>query len=423
MKPLCIAALAALFAPLAAGAADFDKAFSDSTLRIDYMLSGKPGDVNIGLRHMHKWASWGGRKGHLKEAPYTGNGDITVTSLQGDTLYRNSFSTLFNEWLDLGDTTPSTCQLPLLVPYPKEKVVVTTRLLDKYHKVVAEATHTVDPADILIRNNQAPLLPHKYIRKGADAGTHVGIAFMGEGYRQEDMGQFYIDAEQAVDAILSHEPFKELQERIDFIAIETPSKDQGVSVPKKNEWKDTSFKSHYSTFYSDRYLTSPEVFAMYDALRGIPAQHIIVLVNTEEYGGGGIYNAYTLTSARHATARPVVVHEFGHSFGGLTDEYFYEEEVMSDTYPTSVEPWEPNITTLVDFDSKWKDMIPAGTPMPTDPKDAEKYPVGLYEGGGYSFHGVYRPADNCRMRINEIDAFCPVCQAALKRIILFYTED
>lgn len=195
-----------------------------------------------------------------------------------------------------------------------------------------------------------------------------------------------------------------------------------MSIPRLDQWKNTAFHSHFSTFYSDRYLTTSRLKALHDALAGIDYEHIIVLANTDEYGGGGIYNSYTLTTAHHESFRPVVVHEFGHSFGGLADEYFYEEDIMSDTYPTDVEPWEPNVTTRVNFASKWADLIPEGTPMPTPAEDFNTYQVGLYEGAAYSFKGLYRGSYNCRMRTNDYPAFCPVCQRALRRLIEFYTE-
>ncbi|MDE6430560.1 MAG: M64 family metallopeptidase, partial [Duncaniella sp.] len=161
---------------------------------------------------------------------------------------------------------------------------------------------------------------------------------------------------------------------------------------------------------------------IHNAISGIPYEHIIILANTDEYGGGGIYNSYTLTTARHKNFRPVVVHEFGHSFGGLADEYFYEQE-QEESYPLDVEPWEPNITTLVDFDSKWKHLVKEETPVPTPEKSAAIYPVGVYEGGGYTFKGVYRPADRCRMRDNDWPVFCPACEEALANLIDFYAGE
>jgi hypothetical protein len=148
---------------------------------------------------------------------------------------------------------------------------------------------------------------------------------------------------------------------------------------------------------------------MHDKLCGIPYEHIIILANTDTYGGGGIYNSYTLTTAHHPVFKPVVVHEFGHSFAGLADEYFYDDQYVEYYYP-GTEPWEQNITTLADFDSKWKDMLDAG--------QAE-----LHEGAGYQSKGVYRPADDCRMRTNRPDHFCPVCQRVITRIIEFYTTE
>ena len=127
--------------------------------------------------------------------------------------------------------------------------------------------------------------------------------------------------------------------------------------------------------------------------------------------------------------KPVVVHEFGHSFGGLADEYFYDNDVVeiaknvkpsADTYPLDVEPWEQNISTRVNFASKWKDMLPSGAPIPTPIAEKKKYPVGVYEGGGYSAKGIYRPAYDCRMKTNEYPEFCPVCQRAIRRMIEFY---
>ena len=151
---------------------------------------------------------------------------------------------------------------------------------------------------------------------------------------------------------------------------------------------------------------------MHDRLCGIPYEHIVILANTDTYGGGGIYNSYTLTTALHSAFKPVVVHEFGHSFAGLADEYYYDDMYVQYYYPHT-EPWEQNITTLKDFGSKWKDM------MGEIPGQAGN-DVGLYEGAGYQSKGVWRPAPDCRMHTNKADCFCPVCQRAISRIIEFY---
>ena len=197
-----------------------------------------------------------------------------------------------------------------------------------------------------------------------------------------------------------------------------------MSIPRDHAWKSTAVSSHFDTFYSERYLTTRSVKTIHNWLAGIPYEHIIILANTDTYGGGGIYNSYTLTTAHHPMFRPVVVHEFGHSFGGLADEYAYDD-AESPFYPQTIEPWEQNITTLVHFEDKWKDMVPEGTPIPTPAEtDPDKLytRVGVFEGAGYTAKGVYRPTTECRMKINEAPQFCPVCQRALERLIRFYTD-
>jgi hypothetical protein len=160
-------------------------------------------------------------------------------------------------------------------------------------------------------------------------------------------------------------------------------------------------------------------------VRNIPCEHLVILANTDTYGGGGIYNSYTLTTAHHTAFRPVVVHEFGHSFAGLGDEYFYETSDNNDEmHSLDHEPWEQNITTMVDFESKWKDMVAEGVEIPSQPtkERQDNYTIGVYEGGGYMTKGMYRPAVICRMRDNVATQFCEVCQRAIERIILYNTE-
>lgn len=403
-------------------ASDFNEVFSDSTLRIDYILSGTQKQPAVSIHKKYKSPHWYGRKSNLLRPKYLGNDCITVTSLNGDTIYSTSFSSLYNEWLSLGDSVAQAFEATVLIPLPKDTAIATLQVFDSRHNTIASHALTIYPNDILTQTPVKPTTPYKYIHKGNYPGHKISVAILAEGYTLDEMDTFLQDANTTVEALFDHEPFNEMRERFDFIAVLSPSADSGVSIPKFNDWKNTAFSSNFSTFYSDRYLTTNAMFDVNDALTGIPYEHIIILANTEEYGGGGIFNSMTLTAAHHPKFRPVVVHEFGHSFGGLADEYFYVGDVMDDTYPTDVEPWEPNVTSLVDFASKWQHLIPEGTPTPTDPKDADKYPIGLYEGAAYSFKGLYRPADFCRMRTNDIDHFCPVCQNALRDLIIYYTE-
>lgn len=417
---LCLIAVASTRAQV------FADHFADKTLRVDYIFNGNASGQAICLDELSALPTWAGRKHHLAELPLQGNGQIVMrNAASGKTIYTTSFSSLFQEWLETDEARNVTkgFENTFLLPYPLQPVEIEITLLDPRRNVRASMKHIVHPNDVLIeQKGNSHITPHKYLLHNDSPEKCIDVAILAEGYTLQEMQTFYEDADIACKSIFDHEPFKSMKKRFNVVAVASPSTDSGVSVPRLNEWKHTAFGSHFSTFYSDRYLTTSRVKAIHDALAGIPYEHIIILANTEEYGGGGIYNSYTLTTAHHPMFRPVVVHEFGHSFGGLADEYFYDNDVMTDTYPLDIEPWEQNISTQVDFAAKWKDMLSENTPVPTPAEVSENYPTGVYEGGGYSAKGIFRPAENCRMRTNEYPAFCPVCQRALRRIIEFYTE-
>lgn len=379
----------------------------DSTLRLDYVLGIADGRPAVMLHEVSKLDGWGGRTVNLDRAPLQGNGQVVVADrVTGRILYRRPFSTLYQEWLHLpgADSVSVSFEHTVEVPLPERDAVVKLMLFDNRHDTIATHTYLYSPDEILVRERKRPELPHRLLH----AATHpspISVAILSEGYRADEAETFYADAQAFVDELLSYEPFCRYADRLQFTAIAIPSADSGVSSPRSGRWLDTPFGSHFDTFHMDRYLTSPRVWDMHTAAAAVPAAHIVVLANTDQYGGGGIYNNYALTAAHVPFFRPVAIHEFGHSFGGLADEYFYDDE-MDGTYAPDVEPWEPNITTLVDFASKWEGMPDTGT----------------YEGGGYRSKGIYRPAFDCRMRTNEYPSFCPACRASLERTILFLTE-
>lgn len=410
-----------------AQAQTFDEYFQDKTLRIDYIFSGNEKSQSVAVDELNVLPRWYGKRQRLGELPVEGNGQITVKDHRtGKVIYRNSFSTLFQEWLTEPEAKTATRSFEnvFLVPMPKDTVDVTVDLRNNRRQVVTSLTHQVVPTDILIHHKGGHPTPYVTLQQAADTTRCIHIAFLAEGYTADEMDTFIKDAQESTDAIFAHEPFKSMKDRFNIVAVESPSADSGTSIPSKGEWKNTALSSHFDTFYSDRYLTTLHLKDMHDWLAGTPYEHIIVLVNTEKYGGGGILNSYNLAMAHNKWTKPVVVHEFGHSFAGLADEYAYETEQLG-MYPHDIEPWEPNITTLVDFGSKWGDLIKKGTPVPTplskNEKDATSK-VGVYEGAGYDPKGVYRPVQDCRMRTNQTPEFCPVCKRALQSLIDFYTK-
>lgn len=409
IKTILATALALLAFHPAASAQQLDSRLEDNTLRIDYIFSGTDKTCDIAVDELNSLKGWAGRRINMKDVPLRGNGQICMTeAASGDTLYRMSFSTLFQEWQATEEATrvSKSFENVFLVPMPTVQVNLTVELYDFNNEVSATLTHPVDPKDILIRPKSANT-ETRYIHKAGSSEDCIDVAIVAEGYTAGEMDRFYKDAETAADALFKHKPFKEFKDRFNIIAVACPSNDSGVSVPREGKWMDTAIGSHFDTFYSDRYLTTLRLKKLHDVLAGIPYEHIVILANTDTYGGGGIYNSYTLTTAHHKSFRPVVVHEFGHSFGGLADEYFYDDQ-YENFYNDKVEPWEQNITTKVDFESKWQHLV-------------DEHKAGLVEGGGYMSHGVWRGQENCRMRTNEHPDFCPVCQDALGRLILFYT--
>ncbi len=392
-------------------AQNFSDYFEDRTLRIDYSFSGDSARQDIYVDELSTMPRWYGKRQRLAEVPLKGNGQIVVRDTEsGKVIYRHPFSTLFQEWLttDEAKHTRKSFENVFLVPYPKRPVNITVELRDYHNRVNATMTHTVDPQDILIRHiGEENVTPYTTLHAAADTTRCIRIAFVAEGYQSSELLTYLDDCRKAVRALFEHEPFKSLQDRFQIIALLSTSTDSGVSVPRKGIWKNTVLSSQFDTFYSERYLTTLHLKRLHDVLAGTPYEHIIIITNTTTYGGGGIYNSYNLASAHGPMYEPVVVHEFGHSFGGLGDEYPYGDS--DPMYYADTEPWEPNLTTQHNFTGKWENLIREGK-------------AGLVEGGGYLSHGVWRGQEDCRMRTNEYPTFCPVCEQALTRLIKFYTE-
>lgn len=407
---LCI--LTAALVSCMAFARSFGDSFENATLRLDYVFTGNAASSQIALLGAYKTDIWAGRRANLDRLPLDGNGRIEVLDpATGEVLYCNSFSTLFQEWQCTAEAQKVTkgYENCFQVPWPKKPVNIRVTLTDNHRRVSASLTHPIDPKDILIR----PLKTKnswRQIHGGGKYAEKIDVVIVGDGYTSRGVKQFWADASRTVSVILSHHPFDSLADRFNFIAIAAISGENGVSVPHEGKWVNTCMSSHFDTFYTERYLTTSSIRNLWFEIAGIPFEHIIVLSNTSRYGGGGIYNSLTLVAANNGKFAPVTVHEFGHAFAGLADEYFYDDD-YSENYPDGVEPWEPNITTKVDFAAKWKDMLEAGTAG-----------VGLFEGGGYRSKGIWRPADDCRMRTNECESFCPVCERAIVRMVDFHTR-
>lgn len=427
MKNLSLLAVIAFLFCCNAFAIDFDKYFTDATLRLDYSFAGDATRQEIYVDQLSRLPRWWGRRHRLDEVPVAGDGTIMMRDHKsGKVIYMHSFSSLFQEWISTAEakTVRKSMENVFLVPMPLDTVDMTIELRDPHQKTTCSLTHQIIPSDILIAHKgEHNVTPFVTLQAAADTLNCIHIAYVAEGYTVEEMPQFLEHCRDAMEALFRHEPFLSMRDRFNIVAVMCPSHDSGVSDPGAGIWLDTALRSHFDTFYSKRYLTTLHIKQLHDVLAGIPYEHIIILANTDHYGGGGIYNSYNLSYTHGEHFQPVVVHEFGHSFGGLGDEYPYGDD--DPRYFADVEPWEANLTTLHNFSLKWADMISAETPCPTtESSDSTVITrrVGLFEGGGYLSKGVYRPVQDCRMRTNKVPEFCPVCQRALRRIIDFYTK-
>ena len=423
-------------------AKEFDEFFTGASLRLDLVLAGDASHQDVFLQEICRTGEWAGRRSHLDTLLVDGNAQVIVRSGDGQTIYTQAFSTLFQEWLTTEESTRirKAFECPVVIPEPKGKASVEVRLNDHHRRPCASLKFEIDPSDILIRKVADNAFACKSLLDGGSLCDNYDIVIVAEGYSEGEQAKFFEDAGRLTGCLFAHEPFKQCSERFNVRAVFAPSKDSGTSQPARHDWKNTAAGSHYDTFYSERYLTTSSLRKVHDIIGTVPFEQIILLVNTERYGGGGIFNNITLCTADHPFSPVVFVHEFGHSFAGLADEYDYGDE-EDPTYPYDTEPWEPNITTMVDFSSKWEDMLPAGTEIPTEPgalmknydlrriwntlNDKQKKEIntklGVYEGAGYRSIGVYRPVQECRMRINECEEFCPVCSRAIVRMIDFCT--
>ena len=409
---LFVVVLTALSARAQSAGPAFDSHFADATLRLDYVFTGDATHKDIFLADRVRIPVWAGRREHLQTPLLRGNGQVKVCSeATGEVLYVNGFATLFDEWQATEEATHTrrAYETVLQVPFPKEPVWVQVVLTDYHAKEVARIEHRVDPADILIRERHPNGFETRLIHGNGNVEEALDLVILSEGYTDGQQEKFFADAARMVrDALFAMEPYNKYQDRFNIRAVFAPSLEEGPSVPHEGLWHETVAGTHYDTFYSERYLTTSAMRRVCDAVGTVPYEHLVVLVNTPRYGGGGIYNGVTISSCDHPQSEIVFVHEFGHAFAGLGDEYAYDE--FESMYPSDTEPWEPNITTLKDFSSKWEDMMQEGT-------------VGLYEGAGNTSKGVYRPVEQCRMRVNNCPAFCPVCQRAIARTIEFYTKN
>ncbi len=405
----------------------FSDYFKEKTLRIDYTHVGNQANEDFFLLTMKEEPYWGGSLVNLIDTFNWGNNFVQVyDSATNRLIYSRGFSNLFWEWRLLPEAKKYSKGFyeTIEIPYPNKTVRIAILSRNKSFEFEKVTSWIVSPNDYRIAHDK-PVYDFRVdtLLFSGNCNQKVDIVFLAEGYMQSEIGKFIGDARRMMKKMFEFEPFMSHKNDFNFWVVTSISVESGTDDPRKNIWKNTLFNSHFNTFNSDRYLTSTDLRTIHDVAALAPHDQIYVLVNTDKYGGGGIYNYFSLTSVDDVLSEWVFVHEFGHAFAGLADEYYYDEDEYANYFPKNTEPWEPNITSLTDFDTKWKSMVPDGVPIPTPDTKIYQHIIGVFEGGGYVSKGIYRPMHSCIMKeLQGNDGFCPVCRRAILQRILFYTK-
>jgi len=403
----------------------FDSHFEDKSMRVDIILAGNNHHQSAYIIDIKQEPYWGGsKKGLIDQFNYGEYRFHVIDNTTNDTVFSRGFCTLFEEWRTTVEAEHSEKAFYQTVtfPFPKNKVtfVLNERLKDGSFSMLLR--QNIDPSDDNIRHTATGHFEVVPIFENGPSEEMVDLAFIAEGYTENELKKFKTDVQKHAEYLLNQSPFSEKKNLFNIWAVCSPSRDSGPSEPGKKKWRETAVNSSFNTFYVDRYLETADVRSIRDIAAEAPYDHIVVLVNSKRYGGGGIYNHFSVGTSDHPLSEKVLIHEIGHGLFGLADEYYTSDVAYQNFFDLKREPWQPNITTLVNFDSKWKHLLSPDIPVPT-PMDSDYInATGAFEGGGYVSKGVFRPEVNCRMKSNEAKGFCKVCIESGNKMIKFLTQ-
>ncbi len=414
-----------LFSSLLFAQIKFDNYFQNKILRIDYYHTGDSANDYYSIDELKEEPYWGGSHVNLIDKFNYGSYKAEVFDDSSKMeIYSRTYSTLFHEWQTTEEArkTTKTFSETFIMPFPKRSVTVEFFSRDWENNFIKKFTYKIDPSNYFIKTERDNQYDSFKVQYSGDPSQKVDIVIIPEGYTKDEMDKFKEDCKKVSGYLFNSSPFKENKDNFNIWGIEAPSQEEGTDVPADHIWRKTLLNTSFYTFDLQRYLMTTDNKKVRDVAANAPYDQIYILVNTSEYGGGAIYNYYSVCVSNNPYSEYIFVHEFGHGFAYLADEYSEKNSPYKNFYNFNVEPTEPNITTLVDFKSKWKDLIDKSTPIPTPATSEYKNIVGAFEGGGYVEKGIYRPMEDCEMRSISINNFCVVCKRAIQEMIDFYSK-
>jgi len=442
-----------------------------ATVRLDYTHSGNAlGEQYAIERVLIEPLPWPGDMSQAFDDTNRGNNRVEVVDAKtGDLLYSRDFSTIFAEWKSTEEANRISRGFHESVRFPKPERPVRVRILRRDERngfsVAWSVDVDTDGQDVV--RKQAPALAQPIpIKVSGPSPRKVDLLVLGDGYTRADMKKFEADARRLTAHLFEVSPFKERADDFNVWAMAVPTPESGISRPSTGVHHASALGTRYDIFGSERYVLTLDNRALRDIAQYAPYEFIEILVNNDTYGGGGIFGQFSTAAAGNDWADYLFVHEFGHHFAGLADEY-YTSPVAYQSSGARMEPWEPNVTALRDpARLKWKQHVQAGTPLPTPwPKvEYEAYSrdyqkrraalraanrpesemsalfhedlkqtralfaqapyrkaIGAFEGANYEASGYYRPAMQCIM-FDRSERFCPVCRDGISEIIDLYAR-
>ena len=450
----------------------FTTLFAPKTMRVDYFHTGDRGREIVALDRVVSDGPWAGSTTRLIDDLNLGSYFFEVADPESHrALYSRGFASLFGEWEDTAESkeTPRTFHESLRFPWPKGKVEVVLKKRGADGAFKAIWTTKIDPdSPAANASDPAPRGTVWTVFENGAPTEKVDLLILGEGYTEAELPKFHADVARLTDKLFATEPFRSRKSDFNVRAIDWPAAASGVNRPHVGKFRRTAVSTSYFIFGSERYMLTEDNRALRDVLSQAPYEFVEILANEKQYGGGGIYNFQATASVDTAFAEYVFVHEFGHHFAGLADEYYMSPTVTTEFPKDRPEPWEPNVTALRDpAKLKWRELVEADTPVPTPwdkvaweakarayltrrlalierkapeaefdalfrEQQASDTPmlrsmihsgkVGAFEGAAYQGKGLYRPQTDCIMYTRDEVGFCKVCRRAIERVIDLYAR-